>query len=97
MLQDVVLSSGRARHYDYSGSLMTQIADEKGRVLLRNSYENGFLASQDFGNRAIYSYNYEWSDPRRYVQSVEVSLPNGGRQVVQTGNSIPNVVRYTNQ
>lgn len=97
MLQDVVLSSGRARHYDYSGSLMTQIADEKGRALLRNSYENGCLARQDFGNRAIYSYNYEWSDPRRYVQSVEVYLPNGGRQVVQTGNSIPNVVRDTNQ
>jgi hypothetical protein len=80
----------------YSGSLMTQITDEKGRVLLRNSYEHGSLTNQDFGKDETYPYSYEWNDSRRYVQSVEISFPNGGRQEVQTGNSVPDAVRYTN-
>lgn len=93
MLRDVFLSSGRERHFDYSGSLMTEITDEKGHVLLRNSYQRGLLARQEFGNHETYSYRYDWSDSGRYIRSVEILLPNGGRQQVQTGNSIPDLER----
>lgn len=92
MLEDVHLSSGSARHYQYSGVLMTSIIDENGSLLLKNSYESGFLVSQEFPKKLIVFYRYEWADSGRYVQTAEVSLPTG-RQIVNTANSVPNWIR----
>lgn len=94
MLQDVLLSSGRGQHYEYSGVLMTRIIDEKGKTLLRNSYADRFLVRQDFGNDKSYAYDYEWNESGRYLQRVRISLPNGEREEVQPGTSLPDFVKY---
>jgi hypothetical protein len=93
MVQDVLWSNGRAHHYEYSGSLMTAIVDEKGRILLRNSYQGTLLVKQEFPNDQRYAYEYQWSASGRYVDSAEILLPNGGHQTVRVGDSVPNVVR----
>jgi hypothetical protein len=46
MLEDGKVSSGRQPHYQYEGVLMTQVSDESGRVLIKNSYERGLLKTQ---------------------------------------------------
>ncbi len=48
MLKSAILSSGRERHYDYDGTRMTRIADETGRVLLRNWYNSEVVIQQQF-------------------------------------------------
>jgi hypothetical protein len=89
MLADVIFSSGRERHYEYDGALMTQIADERGHVLVRNFYNGPALVRQDFGNRQVYSYRYDGASSRRYIEKVAVRLPDGSRQVVATANDVP--------
>lgn len=89
MLRDVILSSGRQRHYSYDGVLMTVIEDENRKVLLRNSYQGRVVSAQDFGNGQIYSYAYTWSDNRYYAQSAEVTLPDKTVVNVGTANSVP--------
>jgi uncharacterized protein RhaS with RHS repeats len=54
VLKTATLSSGWQRNYDYDGALMTRISDEKGHVLLRNSYDRRILTRQQFGNGATY-------------------------------------------
>ncbi|HEV2171961.1 MAG TPA: cytochrome c oxidase assembly factor Coa1 family protein, partial [Nitrospira sp.] len=46
MLTDVASSSGRHRHFDYQGVLMTRITDEAGHVLVQNTYHRGLLMRQ---------------------------------------------------
>ncbi len=89
MLTSVVLSSGRQRHYEYEGSLMTQISDESGRVLLRNRYDGGFLQRQEFGNGAVYSYSYDWAPSGYYPEKVWVTLPDQRVQKLSVANSVP--------
>jgi YD repeat-containing protein len=93
MLTDAIFSVGRARHYSYDGALMTMIADEKGTVLLRNSYQSEKLVRQDFGNGQIYSYDYARSANGAYAGSVNVMLPSGAQTQVSTESSVPNRMR----
>jgi len=48
MLESATFSSGQMRRYDYIGALMTAVMDEKGTVLVRNSYESELLTRQQF-------------------------------------------------
>jgi hypothetical protein len=93
MLQDVLLSSGRERHYDYSGRLMTEITNEMGHVLLRNFYDYGFLIKQEFPNHESYSYNFQWSASNRYVEKATISPTNGRSEVIDVGKYLPNIAR----
>jgi Domain of unknown function (DUF6531) len=95
MVQDVFLSSGRERHYDYSGRLMTEITDEVGHVLVRNFYDYGRLIKQEFPKHESYSYTYEWSASNRYVQRATILPTNGRSQLIQVGDDVSDYVRNT--
>jgi hypothetical protein len=77
MLESVVLSSGRERHYDYDGILMSRIADENGHVLVRNWYRQRFLQKQQFGNGGVYWYSYDWPEEEYFPRKVGITLPDG--------------------
>lgn len=93
MLATVVLSSGRQRHYEYEGTLMTQISDEGGHMLVHNSYESGLLKRQDFGNGEIYSYSYDWAPNTYYPNKVAVTLPDRSTRELSIANSVPEFVK----
>jgi hypothetical protein len=93
-LTDVVSSSGRERHYSYDGDLMTQIQDEKGHVLLRNSYGDRRLVHQEFGNGQAYSYIYAPSPNRTYADSVKVTLPDGTTTQIEAASAVPEAVKH---
>ncbi len=93
MLVDAVLSSGHARHYSYDGLLMTVVEDENRKVLLRNSYQNGFLIRQDFGSGKIYSYSYTPSQSRTYFERVTITLPDYSVATVAPSDSVPEHVK----
>jgi hypothetical protein len=93
MLTDATLSSGRARHYSYEGDMMTAIADENQKFLVRNSYDKRWLIRQDFGNGEIYSYTYAGSDGP-YASSATVTLPNGSRTIVEVASSVPEARKH---
>jgi len=97
MLTDANSSSGRQRHYSYAGILMTQIEDENHHVLLRNSYSGNFLASQDFGNGRVYSYEYTDSPDGGYAQSALVTLPDGNKVSVELTTSVPDFIKHRPQ
>jgi YD repeat-containing protein len=93
MLKSAILSSGRERHYEYDGVLMKLVTDEKGRVLIRNSYKERFLRQQQFENGAIYSYSYDWAPNEYYPTKVRVTLPDGTNRELSVGDSVPDFVR----
>ena len=94
MLTDVVLSSGKERHYEYDGKLMTRIIAENHRVLLHNTYdEDGFLVRQDFGNGASYSYDYR-GDGTWNRASVIVTLPDKSTKTIQRSQAISDFVKH---
>jgi len=93
MLRTATLSSGRQRLYEYDGALMTRITDEKGRVLLRNWYESGFLMRQQFGNGATYSYSYDWAPNRYYPDKVVVRFPDQTERDVRVADAVPDFVK----
>jgi YD repeat-containing protein len=93
MLTDATLSSGHARHYSYDGDLMTAIADENQKVLVRNSYERRWLMRQDFGNGEIYSYNYT-GEGGPYFSNTIVTLPDGTRTTVEVASSVPDARKH---
>jgi YD repeat-containing protein len=97
MLKSAASSSGRERHYDYSGILMTQVADEKGRVLVRNSYQERFLRRQEFANGEVYSYRYDWAADEYYPRKVFVALPDQTTEELSVGSSVPEFVRNYHQ
>ncbi len=80
MLKSAILSSGRERHYDYDGTRMTRIADETGRVLLRNWYNSEVVIQQQFANGAVYQYAYDWAPDRYYPDKVVVTLPDSTKR-----------------
>lgn len=92
MLVDATLSSGASRHYSYNGDLVTSIEDEHQHDLLRNSYDGRQLTQQDFGNGQVYSYSYT-SSTGAYNDSVEVTLPNGSKTVLETASAVPDAVK----
>lgn len=93
MLTSAVLSSGQERHYDYDGARMVQVSNEKGHVLVHNWYRDRFLWRQRFGNGASYSYGYDWARDEYFPRKVYVALPDGTRQELSVGNSVPEFVR----
>jgi YD repeat-containing protein len=93
MLRSVILSSGRERHYDYNGILMTQITDETGHVLIHNWYWQRFLQRQQFANGAVYSYSYEWAPDETYPKRVWVTLPDQTKRELSVADSVPEFVR----
>jgi uncharacterized protein RhaS with RHS repeats len=93
MLKSAVLSSGRERHYEYDGSLMTRIADETGRVLLRNWYRSGLVIRQEYGNGSVYVYAYNWAPDRYCPERVVVTLPDATKREVRVVDSVPEFVK----
>jgi YD repeat-containing protein len=76
-LTDVVHSTGTARYYYYEDGQLTWIRDEKGLLLLHNSYDSDWVVKQTFGNGQTVSYNYNVSKNGRYAERVSVTLPDG--------------------
>jgi YD repeat-containing protein len=93
MLVTASLSSGRQRRYEYDGALMTQITDEKGRVLLRNWYQSKVLVKQEFGSGDTYSYRYDWKSDRYYADKVVVTLPDQTTRDVSVARAVPEFVK----
>jgi type II secretory pathway pseudopilin PulG len=93
MLISVIYSSGRQRHYDYDGVLMTRVTDEKGRVLVRNWFRQRSLERQQFGNDGVYSYAYDWAPNEYFPRKVGVTLPDGSFRELSVAGSVPEFVR----
>jgi YD repeat-containing protein len=93
MLESVIFASGRERHYDYDGVLMTRVTDENGRVLIRNWYRQRFLQKQQFGNGGVYSYSYDWPHDEYFPRKVGVTVPDGVSRELSVGGSVPEFVR----
>jgi len=93
MLADVIYSSGQARHYDYSGSLMTAILDSQGHVLVRNTYKGNVLTAQAYPNGDTYRYQYVWSANKRYVVKATITMPDGSQREVEPADSVSEWLR----
>ena len=94
MLADVALSCGQERHYVYDGVLMTRMEDENHSVLVQNAYSGRLLVRQDFGNGQVFSYQYNFNSSRTYADSVAVTLPDGSQTTVETGSSVPELLKH---
>jgi hypothetical protein len=79
--------------YDYDGALMTRITDEKGHVLLRNSYDGRVLTRQQFGNGATYSYDYHSAPNGYYADKVVVTLPDRAKWDFSVAGAVPDYIR----
>ena len=93
MLKSAILSSGLERHYDYDGTLMTKIHDEKGRLLLHNWYQSGQVIRQEFENGATYVYSYHWASNNSYSDNVVITLPDSTKREVRLADSVPEFVK----
>jgi hypothetical protein len=93
MLKSAVSSSGRERHYEYDGVLMTQITDENRRLLLRNWFRQRFLIRQQFGSGAVFVYSYDWPSDEYYPRKVLVTLPDSTKREVRVADSVPEFVK----
>ena len=95
-LTDVVHSTGTARYYFYEKGLLTWARDEKGRLLVRNTYDPDWIVEQTFGNGQTIRYNYELSKNGKYAERVVVTLPDGSTKTVETRNSVSYVYKRMN-
>jgi hypothetical protein len=93
MVTSAVLSSGRERHYEYEGTFMTNVSNEKGHNLVHNWYERGYLKGQEFEQGAVYSYKYEWSSTAYYPAKVWVTLPDFTIKELSVADSVPEYVK----
>jgi uncharacterized protein RhaS with RHS repeats len=93
MLTAAIFSSGRERHYDYGGVLMTKVSDENGRILVHNWYHSGLVIQQEFANGAVYQYAYDWAPDRYYPDKVVVTLPDSTKREVYVADSVPEFVK----
>lgn len=73
MLLNAIYSSGKERHYQYQGALMTTITNERGTILLRNVYKSGVLVRQEYGNGDVYGYRYIWN-AKHYADGTLITL-----------------------
>jgi YD repeat-containing protein len=89
MLESVALSLGKERHYTYDGVQMSEVKDEKGRILVSNLYAYGELVGQKFSDGSIYSYSYTRSPDRRYVEVAHITLPDHSTRDVVMEKFIP--------
>jgi hypothetical protein len=90
MLLYAIQSSGKERHYEYHGALMTTITNERDLVLLRNSYDDSDkLVRQEYGNGDTYEYRYIWNAKRTfYADKVIITLPDHTQKEVQVSDSV---------
>ncbi len=92
LLSDVVMSSGRSRHYDYEGSLMTTITEEHGHMILRNTYEDEQVVRQEYAGGQVLQYAYQLSPNGLYVEKATITLSNGSFKEI-TIDGVPESVR----
>src|SRR5260370_30529992 len=88
MLERAVFSSEQMRRYDCIGPLMRMVTDEKGSVLVRNSYESGLLMRQQFSNGDTFLYSYDWASDRYFPDKVVVTLPDKTTREVRVADSV---------
>ena len=90
MLVYAIQSSGKERHYEYHGALMTTITNEHGHLLLRNIYnDSDKLVRQEYGNGDVYEFRYIWNARRTYyADKVTVTLPDHTQKEVQVSDSV---------
>jgi hypothetical protein len=93
MLLSVVHSSGRERHYTYDGPRMTTISDERGQLLLRNTYSDRLLVGQQYADGSVFSFRYQLHPGRAYFSAATVTLPDGSERTVDTLSSVPAYLR----
>lgn len=93
MLTSVVYSSGKKRRYEYDGTNLTVIRDENDNILVSNSYNQHQVISQQFPDGRTYEYTYNLSPNWHYAESVDIRLPDGTQQTVETGSSVPDYLR----
>lgn len=73
---------------------MTEIADETGRVLLRNEYNKwNRLIYQEFEDGAAYSYRYDWSPTGRYFEQAHVMLQDQTTKDLSISEFVPDYVK----
>ena len=80
----------------YEKGLLTWARDEKGRLLVRNTYDPDWIVEQTFGNGQTIRYNYELSKNGKYAERVVVTLPDGSTKTVETTNSVSYVYKRMN-
>jgi YD repeat-containing protein len=94
MLTDVEHPGGRARRYAYAGKLLTEVRDERGRVLVRNWYdEAGRVVRQVHAGGETYLFRYRMGANRYYVEEATVVLPGGTSRSVPTADSVTQLVK----
>jgi YD repeat-containing protein len=93
LLTGVKSSSGAARHYVYDGSYMSDVLDERGRLLVHNLYQGRVLIGQEFANGDVYRYRYTWSPNGYYADTVVVTLPDKSEKVISPAETVPDYIR----
>jgi YD repeat-containing protein len=93
LLTDVKSFSGAARHYVYDGSFMSDVLDERGRLLVHNLYQGRVLIGQEFANGDVYRYRYTWSPNGYYADTVIVTLPDKSEKVISPAETVPDHIR----
>lgn len=93
MLTDVTHSDARARHYTYVGDLLTRVRDEKGRVLIRNSYRDARVVRQDYSNGDSYRIDYTMAANQLYAEEARVVLPDDSVRSFRTGDSVQWIIK----
>ncbi len=95
MLTHVENSSGTQRTYSYDGELLTSVADEHGRVLLRNWYDGNWIVRQQYLDGGLWTYEYQYDDAgkRFFANRVVVTGPNGYRRIIPTSHTVSALLR----
>jgi YD repeat-containing protein len=94
LLTDVQHPDGRGRRYAYAGKLLTEVRDERGRVLVRNWYDDaGRVVRQVHADGATYEFRYRMAANRYYAEEATVVLPGGAIRTVPTGDSVTRLLR----
>jgi YD repeat-containing protein len=94
LLTDVQHPDGRSRRYAYAGKLLTDVRDERGRVLVRNWYdEAGRVVRQVHANGAAYQFRYRMAANKYYAEEATVVLPGGATRSFPTGESVTQLLR----
>src|SRR5215510_7366555 len=93
MLATVLYSSGKKRQYEYEDKNLTAVRDEENNILVQNAYDQGRVIAQQFADGQVYRYSYRWSSNWYYIESAIVRFPDGTEQTIQTGPSVPDLLK----
>jgi YD repeat-containing protein len=92
-LTDVVHSTGNSRYYYYENGLLTWARDEKGLMLIHNSYDSDWIVDQTFANGQTIHYSYDLSKNKKYSERVLVTLPDGSVKTIEPSGSVSYVYK----